>query len=675
MKKMQCLYRFISVWVVLLLCAGIAILAVGCGGSVETLQDVYEAAVAEGYEGTYEEFAALFEGDSAYEIACRHGYSGTEEEWLSSLMGADGKDGKTPAIGENGNWWIGDTDTGIPARGEQGEQGPAGEKGEQGEQGEQGMQGEQGIPGADGQDGKTPAIGENGNWWIGNTDTGIYAGEALPGQSALLEFYPIGTPGGSRGYTVSAGRAKYLDDIVIPAEYKGAPVVAVEPNGFADCTMRSVYIPSTVTQIGAHAFENCANLADLTIDLDGSLKAVGDRAFYGCTALKRAIFEGSVETMGEEVFSASEITQIYCGDAEKPAGWADSWNGGCKVMWHSFRNGVMNVIEGLPFVTYLLDAWETELIDAAALAEGTGIEYHLAYAVTGDPSVAAVSGDRLVAVGNGKTELYLHLVDDTKQYIGGLCGEIVVADADTMIAVRTAEDLQNIENNLAGNYVLAADIDLTGVDWRPLGYDAPFTGMFFNPDGYTIRNLTIGSSFLDDEHVYAGLFGETVSACFIGLQLENVFVDVSDYAGDWPSGACAGALVGCNGGRAVFQNCSAQGVVAGSRAGGLVGSANDAVFRGCSFTGTVKAEKPASQDGADCYAGGIAGFAYHFYGSNRFNYTFTDCSVDADVIAAEAAGGIVGYMGHVEHEGIFYNCTYTGALTASQTDDLCGRWG
>ena len=72
MKKMQCLYRFISVWVVLLLCAGIAILAVGCGGSVETLQDVYEAAVAEGYEGTYEEFAALFEGGSAYEIACRH---------------------------------------------------------------------------------------------------------------------------------------------------------------------------------------------------------------------------------------------------------------------------------------------------------------------------------------------------------------------------------------------------------------------------------------------------------------------------------------------------------------------------------------------------------------------------------------------------------------------------
>ena len=34
--------------------------------------------------------------------------------------GADGKDGITPAIGENGNWYMGDTDTGKPSRGENG---------------------------------------------------------------------------------------------------------------------------------------------------------------------------------------------------------------------------------------------------------------------------------------------------------------------------------------------------------------------------------------------------------------------------------------------------------------------------------------------------------------------------------------------------------------------------
>ena len=35
--------------------------------------------------------------------------------------GATGKDGKTPFIGENGNWWIGETDTGVKAAGVDGE--------------------------------------------------------------------------------------------------------------------------------------------------------------------------------------------------------------------------------------------------------------------------------------------------------------------------------------------------------------------------------------------------------------------------------------------------------------------------------------------------------------------------------------------------------------------------
>ena len=80
--------------------------------------------------------------------------------------GASGKDGNTPFIGENGNWWIGDTDTGVKATGEKGEKGDTGEKGETGAYGKDG---------ASGKDGNTPFIGENGNWWIGGTDTGVKA--------------------------------------------------------------------------------------------------------------------------------------------------------------------------------------------------------------------------------------------------------------------------------------------------------------------------------------------------------------------------------------------------------------------------------------------------------------------------------------------------------------------
>lgn len=59
--------------------------------------------------------------------------------------GKNGIDGLTPRIGANGNWVIGNTDVGIPARGK------------------------------DGKDGVSPRIGENGNWFIGDKDTGVLA--------------------------------------------------------------------------------------------------------------------------------------------------------------------------------------------------------------------------------------------------------------------------------------------------------------------------------------------------------------------------------------------------------------------------------------------------------------------------------------------------------------------
>ncbi len=70
-------------------------------------------------------------------------YAG-DEIWLniydlSTLKGIDGEDGNTPFIGENGNWWIGTTDTGIKAAGTDGKDG---------------KDGIDGINGIDGTDGK-----------------------------------------------------------------------------------------------------------------------------------------------------------------------------------------------------------------------------------------------------------------------------------------------------------------------------------------------------------------------------------------------------------------------------------------------------------------------------------------------------------------------------------------
>ena len=110
--------------------------------------------------------------------------------------GADGKDGITPTIGKNGNWYLGSTDTGKPSRGAGGTPGAAG------------APGKDGSPGADGKDGITPAIGENGNWYLGNTDTG----KPSRGENGAVPDIQIGTvttlPAGSDATASMGGTAE-----------------------------------------------------------------------------------------------------------------------------------------------------------------------------------------------------------------------------------------------------------------------------------------------------------------------------------------------------------------------------------------------------------------------------------------------------------------------------------
>ena len=102
--------------------------------------------------------------------------------------GGSGENGATftPSVDDSGNLsWT--NDKGLPnpdpvnikgpkgdtgATGEQGATGPQGPQGETGATGAAGPQGEQGDPGPAGADGITPTIGENGNWYLGETDTG-----------------------------------------------------------------------------------------------------------------------------------------------------------------------------------------------------------------------------------------------------------------------------------------------------------------------------------------------------------------------------------------------------------------------------------------------------------------------------------------------------------------------
>lgn len=118
----------------------------------------------------------------------------TVPEGGGGATGPAGKDGITPTIGANGNWYLGDTDTQKPSRGEKGADGAAGKDGidgyspeanvvpinggakiiikdkngttsanvMNGAQGPKGDPGPQGIPGAKGADGATGKDGSDG---------------------------------------------------------------------------------------------------------------------------------------------------------------------------------------------------------------------------------------------------------------------------------------------------------------------------------------------------------------------------------------------------------------------------------------------------------------------------------------------------------------------------------
>lgn len=125
---------------------------------------------------------------------------------FNGLPGADGQDGITPHIGDNGNWYLGDMDTGKPSRGDTGPQGPQGDTGPEGPQGD------------------TGATGATPNIQIGIVETlpaGSPATASMTGtpENPLLNLgIPQGVPGsGSGGISVEDDGSGNVEITEIPS--------------------------------------------------------------------------------------------------------------------------------------------------------------------------------------------------------------------------------------------------------------------------------------------------------------------------------------------------------------------------------------------------------------------------------------------------------------------------
>ena len=93
-------------------------------------------------------------------------------------------------------------------------------------------------------------------------------------------------------YTV-AGRGSCTDaEIIIPAEYNGAKIVAIADEAFVqDQNLTSFKTGKNVTEIGQKAFFYCKNLKTVTIG--ESVTKVGINAFNKCAAITKTYYTGS----------------------------------------------------------------------------------------------------------------------------------------------------------------------------------------------------------------------------------------------------------------------------------------------------------------------------------------------------------------------------------------------
>ena len=100
--------------------------------------------------------------------------------------------------------------------------------------------------------------------------------------------------------------------------------------------------------------------------------------------------------------------------------------------------------------------------------------------------------------------------------------------------ITSVAELQAVANNMAGDYELGADINLSGVNWIPLGASADqsttpkeFTGTF-DGKGHKILNLTINSNTRGENNMI-GLFAELGGCTISNLVIENAHITDEGY--------------------------------------------------------------------------------------------------------------------------------------------------
>ena len=338
------------------------------------------------------------------------------------------KDGLTPYIGENGNWWIGEEDTGTPATG------PAGENGQDGHDGHDGTNGHDGHNGQDGKsitvvsvektkteglvdtytitfsdgtkttftvtngessviesieltessglvdtytitftngatkvftvtngangsngengkdltitsielesseglidtyvinysdgsefefvvsngaDGLTPFIGDNGNWWIGEEDTGVLADWEKANDIPLTPYsdglrYEVRTINGKSGFSVIGWSIDGFEESLIAKYGEEEYKILFEDDNFSNAHLVIPNYIGTVPVIGISFNVHALNFGKVT--LSNQTVSLSEYCFAGCNNLKEIDFHDcKINAIPTQCFAGTSLTNV-----------------------------------------------------------------------------------------------------------------------------------------------------------------------------------------------------------------------------------------------------------------------------------------------------------------------------------------------------------------------------
>jgi len=287
-------------------------------------------------------------------------------------------------------------------------------------------------------------------------------------------------------------------------------------------------------------------------------------------------------------------------------------------------------------------AWSANTLTLSAYRN---IDFNAQLDATSTAGLALEYGQGAVAAGNTATyniNAPINLAStgsfSTKLGSDGVVESYTILTSLGAAGSTTGTDLQGVNGNLTGNYVLGTDIDATatsawnaGAGFAPIGtalsvnYKGTFDGL-----GHTINNL-----FINANARYVGIFG-TTGAGFIAqnVNLQGASISGTPYTGGLVN--YVGGLVGYN--RGLINNVYTDGSVSGgasSHVGGLVGHHRKP--NGANAIITSSYSSATVNTGIGGTAGGIAGYVN--FGS-QINNSYATGNVNG--INNSYVGGLIG---------------------------------